>query len=499
MPGPPTGASLGQAVAGHIARAYVATRQQMQPVEQAARQAGTTAHLESWETELAPLVSSIVDALTEHAGDPLGLKAALTEAQNPQHQIGFIIQALTTLSALLALTFRAGEPLVQSAVNELWTIHPSQNVPASLAGTLAARGHLHPDTAYQDIRFQGFTDAKTAAFMDAGYEGMPWAELLDAVNRGALSPGDLDDWLKRSGLHPFLWDVVKRLAIRHADPASAVQAVVESQLSPDAARAILHSHGVDPADFDWLVATAGEPPGVFDLGELVNRGLMSLPDWQQAIRESRIKNKYVDVVSELRFKIPPERSVVAMMRAGGIDKATGAEWLHQLGFRPDAVTALVGEATNDKIAADRELSAGMVAEGYELRLLTYADAHSQLVTLGYDDAEATFVLAVHDHKRELTVRNQAVGAIRAHYVGHKIDRPTASRDLDALGVPAGERDDLVHAWDLEVQSNVRLLTEAQLAALHKAGIITSTEYRDRLVQLGYTVGDADLLLALRGG
>lgn len=499
MGGPATGASLGQAMAGHIARAYVATRQQLQPVEQAARQAGTAAHMESWEAELAPLVGKIVDALTEHEGDPLGLKAALQEAQTPTHQIGFIIQVLTTVSALLALTFRAGEPLVQSAVNELWAIHSSQNVPATLAAQLAARGHLHPDTAYQDIRFQGFTDAKAGAIMDSGYEGLAPAELLDAVNRGALAPGDLDDWLKHSGLHPFLWDVVKRLAFRRADPASAVQAVVQSQLSPDAARAVLHAHGVDPGDFDWLVATAGEPPGVFDLGELVNRGQLSEAEWEQAIRESRIKNKYIAAVAQLRFKIPPERSVVSMMRNGGIDKATGAEWLHQLGFRPDAVTALVNEATGDKLAQHRDLSIAMVGEGYELRLLTYGEAHAQLVTLGYDDSEATFVLAVHDHKRELTLRNQAVGAIRAHYVGHKVDRGTASRDLDALGVPAGERDDLVHAWDLELATNVRLLTEAQLAALHKAGIITGIEYRDRLVQLGYVQADADLLLALRGG
>lgn len=497
MGGPATGATAGAALSAHIAKTIATVRSQLSPIEQGHRIAANTANIEAMERELAPIVSAIIDALTAHGDVPLGLGDLLGQARDPEHQVSFIGQIGVLISAVFVLAFQMGQPLARDAMNTVYTFHQHENIPLGAIAELAARGWISLDFAHSQAANQGYSYDKVDAMIAASYVALSPQQVNDAVNRGAIAQGDIFDHFRHAGVAPAEMHVWDSLRVQRADPGSAIAAVVQSHLTPDQAATVLRAHGIDTNDLGWLVDTAGRPPGVFELGELVNRGELSEDEWQQAIRESDIKNKYIPALMNLRFRIPPERSVVSMMRKGGITPQQGATWLHQLGYHPDAITALVAEATEDKLQAHKDLNVSMVTEGYELRLLDYGTAHTDLMALGYNSAEADYILSVRDHKRELTIRNQAVGAIRSHYVSHKIDRSEASRELDALLVPSAERDQLVAAWDLELKGNVRLPSEAQLAAWLVRGLITEQEYRVRLAQMGYQPDDVNLYVRYR--
>lgn len=498
MPGAPTGGSAGQAMAAHVARAVASVMDQMAPIQQARRVQANTGHIETMEQELKDFIGPIVEAFTAHGEAPFGLGPLLAQAADPDHQVSFIGQIGVIISAVFILAFQMGQPLARDALNTVYSSHQHENVPLGELVSLLAHRWVDRDFAHWQAGNQGYRGDFVDTMTAGAYQVLSAAQVMEALNRGAMPEGDAADWLAHSGIHPFLVPVVEALRFQRADPGSAIAAVVQSHLTADQAAGVLKAHGIDTADLGWLVETAGRPPGVFELGELVNRGELSLDEWAQAIRESDVKNKYIPALQNLRFKIPPERTVVSMMRKGGITAAQGATWLHMLGFHPDAVAALVAEATEDKLAAHKDLSVSMTTEAYELHLMTRQQAADTLNALGYDANEAAFILDIHTHKRELTVRNQAVAAVRSHYVGHKIDRTEAGRELDGLGLPADERDALVNTWDLELKGNVRLLSEAQLAAFVSHGVMDTPTYRRRLADLGYQADDIDLLVRYRG-
>jgi len=70
--------------------------------------------------------------------------------------------------------------------------------------------------------------------------------------------------------------------------------------------------GLDRAHMDQLILLAGEPPGMGELFDLLNRGIITEDDVRQGLKESRVKNKYIDNLMKLRFIIPPLSDIVRM-------------------------------------------------------------------------------------------------------------------------------------------------------------------------------------------
>jgi hypothetical protein len=81
-------------------------------------------------------------------------------------------------------------------------------------------------------------------------------------------------------------------------------------------------------------------------------------------------------------------------------------------------------------------------------------------------------------------------------VNHRIDTTEASADLDRLGVEPGERDSLLRLWRIETQSNVRILTLAQVQGAWRRSLMSTAEATRRIVEAGYHADDAPYLLAL---
>ncbi len=115
--------------------------------------------------------------------------------------------------------------------------------------------------------------------------------------------------------------------------------------------------------------------------------------------------------------------------------------------------------------------------------------------MGFAASEAVFILEAAEFRRASRIINRTANAIQAKYVSRHIPRTQASNDLDAIGVPASQRDFMLALWDIELDANTRHLTEAQVVKAVKLKLITQDDGTARLTAMGYSPDDAALLIA----
>ena len=330
-------------------------------------------------------------------------------------------------------------------------------------------------------------------------------ELLLLWRRGQIDDALLEKGIRQSRLRDEWIPQVKQLGIMPPSPAEVIDSLVTGQTDRGTAETRWRQAGGDPTWFDTAFHTGGESPTPNELATLANRGIIPWTGtgsgqvtYEQGFAESRFKNKYLPYYRQLAVYLPPPRTVSALLNSGAIDAAEATKLLLSQGLDPALISAYVDHAHKAKTAKQRELTVTEIELLYQDRAITGDDATTMLLALGYDAQDAAFVLATADLQRLRQYTEKVVTALHNKYVGHLIDRSTASSDLDALGVASDQRDQLLVLWDLEASANVRRLTEAQIVSAAKKAILTWDEAFAALQNIGYPTFDATVLL-LEGG
>lgn len=323
-------------------------------------------------------------------------------------------------------------------------------------------------------------------------------DLLAGRRRGLISENDLEKGIRQSPIKSTWIPFLKRLQWVPLDTLQAADAVLQGHMSMAAGKRLAEDNGTKPDDFEVLVESAGRPPGIEDMFELLNRGEINVSQARQALLESPLKNKWVDTILKMRRKIPPQEQVRMMIREGVISNREGIQKLMQLGYDRNDAEAFARLASNDKTVEERDLTKSEIVNLYRLKGLTKTRTESMLGDMGYSDGEVALIVSLADLTAQKQERDAALTVIRTKYVAHKISDTEAAGAIDALHVPANMRDHLMVIWQLERDANVVTLTPAQIIAAVKRELIDVAEAFDRLVRHGYLDGDAHLLLAING-
>jgi hypothetical protein len=321
-------------------------------------------------------------------------------------------------------------------------------------------------------------------------------QLLFAYRRGFIDKPRLDKGIKQSRVRDEWSDVIERLRFTPASASDALRGVIQGHLSEAEGKQIAEWDGLRPEDWGWLVKTEGNPPGVEQMLHLWNRGKVTTQQVDEAIKESRLKNKYIGPVKHLAVTLPQGRQVVTMLSRGALSHKRAMEVLHDLGYEPDIAQALLDSAVSAQVGREKILASGQITELYHDHAITEAAAIKALKAIGYHEGNAKLILRITDLKRERALQTAALSPIRSAYVARHITEQQASGDIDKLGIPAKQRDYLLVLWSIERDSHRRTLTEAQVIAANVKGLFTDEVTLTRLEQLGYTREDARVLVDL---
>lgn len=393
--------------------------------------------------------------------------------------------------ALLQLGFRSGD------VDTLMAMRRILIDPARLAD-LVTFGVLSEDDATPMAERTGMTAADFHMLVLGNGTPPSNEDLAFALRRGIIDRDRYIRGLTQSSLRNEWIPFVEKMVLQPMSVADAVEAVVQSVLPDAEGQHIATQNGLIPEHWAPLVELNGNPPSVQQSIALWHRGFFTRAQLEQAIRESRTKNKYVQDMISLSETLPPERTITSLVAKGALTADRGMALLLNRGYAPDIAQALLDSAHTTKTTKQRELTASQVTTLYADRAVTRDKAVAMLTDLAYDADVIDWELSLADLARRRKFVEAAISKVRALYVSFRMDENAATTTLDSLGVAPDQRDDLLTIWGLERESAPRPLTLAQIEAAYKKKVIDAGGLHDRLRGLGYTEDDTQLIMDTLG-
>jgi hypothetical protein len=441
--------------------------------------------------------------------------SAATEASRSAIDAGrfghLFYDALQAPSLVEALElFRRGEIdepqleliLTRNAINPDWHHHLIRLArvllsPADLA-LANLRGHLDEAEMLAYAHTLGVIDADMQTLVDNTGEPPGPQELLEAYRREFIDRGRLERGIRQSRIRNEWIDVVERLRFVPMTTSDAVRAVVENYLTPAQGQAIAEQNGLEPGHFAVLHESWGRPLAHMEMASLVHRGIASRAQFDQAMRESDIKDKYINQSFDVATRLLSERLIVSAIHFKAITLQEGSKRLLELGYDKGAVSILLKLGLHEQTGAAKELTRAQITTLYAEGGFTRAEAIQHLEALGYSALVAGEELQIIDlqaHAREIRAE---VAVIRTNYLAGAIDATRAETELRQLGLTQAQAGHDIGVWNREKRRAARSLSETQIVKAAKAGTIHPSEAITLLEAIGYSRANAGVLLNSNG-
>lgn len=357
------------------------------------------------------------------------------------------------------------------------------------------RGQVSEDAYYEAAKRNGVSASDAAIFLESIGEPPDTTSLMEGYRRGFIGRDEVEKGIRQSRIRDEWIGFIEQLRFSPMSIADAVNAVVQGHLSYQEGANIAEMNGLEPGQFDTLYQTAGAPLSRTELNDLFNRGVIGSDVVVQGLRESRLKDKYVQDAFDLRRRLLEPRSLGEAVSNGAMDHNTAVAKAMENGFNATDAAYLVNAASNRKMQSYRDRAMGNAEKLYIDGAVSVEQFHGLITSMGHTDAEAQIIIQSAGFERDQRAFNTATNVIRAKFIAHHIDKGQASAKLDAIGMQATQRDYLMGMWELEASANTRSLTEAQVIKAVKLQIFTPDQGAERLVTMGYSPDDATLLLA----
>lgn len=452
-----------------------------------------TAWLEAFEGEHATVLRDGLAEIVAHPDTPQVVRDILGGIIAPEHQTQVLLGVAAVYALVSAMVGAVVAPMTTEVAAAAFKLKPTMPLsPAEMAAGVN-RGWVGQGAAATEASLSGVNHERFDLLVNLSGRPPGLDQLMEAYRRGIIGADRFEHGVRESDVRVEWNDVLFALRYAPVGAGTVVQGAVQGHLSKAEAAGRIKQAGIDPDNFEWLFETAGRPPGIHELAELLNRGEISQGVLEQAIRESDIKDKYISEIVKLRRKIPPMRTVVAAVHQNVLSEAEAVRKLQQLGYNHEDAAMLAKEGTNLKHAVNKALSQSQIHQLYASRLIDRAKATKMLGDLGYDTTEIGFILALADHERQVKAQQTAINRVHTRYVAYRLTRTEAIHALGQIGIDTHGRDDLLGAWDDERAANAPTYTLAQIQGAAHRELIDQPRFLAEIVKLGYPAGDASLL------
>jgi hypothetical protein len=367
-------------------------------------------------------------------------------------------------------------------------------LPPADAALAVLRGNLSESAGRGKAAESGVSAEDFTTLTENTGEPPATMQLLEAYRRGIINRAKLEHGIRQSRVRDEWIPTITELRFAPISIADAVNAFVQNHISHDEMARIAEDNGLEPGQVDILAETEGEPLSRGEATELLNRGQITRAQFEQDLRESRLKDKYIPHALELTRRLPEPRMLSAAVETGAVTHAYAVQIAMMYGYDKADAEMLANHGALAKLKTYRDRVVSGVEQLVEDNAIPEHTAKDMIHSLGYEDSEVTFILEAAKFRQNARLINSAVSALRSKLIAHHITSQEASAYLDALGIPAGQRDYLMKLWLVDLAANTTQLTEAQIIKSMKKGTITPENALERLQAKGYSKGDATILI-----
>lgn len=373
----------------------------------------------------------------------------------------------------------------------------------------AARGLMGEDAAKQEALVAGLEPERYEILRRASASPPAPGEVLSLLNRGDFSEAEaraalIDSGIRQEYIDPILGlrnqipgasDVV-RFALREVYNPELVRRYRMLEGFPDAAQVDARKAGLDPETMLKYWAAHWTLPSRTQGFEMLHRGIIVEDELTDLLRADDVMPGWIDPMIELAYNPLTRVDVRRMYRDGVLDKAAVIRAYLDLGYSQENATRLGEWVSAAKTKEERDFTKAEVLALYQSKTMPQAEAQTNLSELGYDSQEIGYMLALADYRRDKAKRQRAINVIRGRFLARQITETEVSDKLDGMGIPSGERDELIDEWTWQLQETPKMLTEPQMRAAWKKDLVSEAEYTGHLSQLGYDERSQTLLVAL---
>ncbi len=142
----------------------------------------------------------------------------------------------------------------------------------------------------------------------------------------------------------------------------------------------------------------------------------------------------------------------------------------------------------------RELTKAEILDGYKARLMTADDAATFLRSLRYTDVEIQLEIGLADFQVARQSRSTQIEAIKALYVNGVRDASTTSNALDALTMPATQRDAFLSEWQLQKEQRTEKIPLATVRDMVRVKFLNRGDAEEQLRR--HRLSDLDIGILL---
>lgn len=411
--------------------------------------------------------------------------------------------------------------------------NPNAVLTPTAAADLYAKGLMQELPAALEAAKSAMNAERFQLLADAAVTFPSFADLNELVNRGVINADQAHGALRRTNYTDEWAAAIEQLrhAILPADIAALL--VLRSAISEDDGRRIAGLSGYSPSDFDLMVEATGEPPGLEQLDEAYRRGFIDQARLVRGIKQSRVRDEWVDVVEKLRYAPMATADAVDAVVRNYITSAEGQRIAEENGLEPEHWSILLaahgrpiatgqalelynrGEFTADQVRqvvresdikdkyVDQVLALHrrLPAERLVMNIVTHGGATVQrgiqmLLDLGYDRTTAGEITAAASNQRTTAHKNLSEAQTVALYRERAIDHARATAMLEAIGYTAEEVTLILELADLEVEHHYRTQAIAAVRGGYLAHHLTLQEAEGELGKLGLPVEQVQYVTTL---
>lgn len=453
-------------------------------------------HAEAWEAEAA-------EVLREHLGKWLDdpdvdgeLRDQLQKLTEPTH----FAALAAVIPALIALAYMLGQAAMEGPASKLRTLS-LRNFgdvpwPADPFIQAAVNRRLTNGPAEKMVEDAGMDKSRVDSLVESMRGYPPLGAMVTLAQRGFVDKAEITNAMMMTGMVEAYAHKMAELVTEPAPWTQALNAELQGVLDAGRVKQIMKLNGLDPADHDWLYEANGMPPPIEELIQLWRRDIATAGDVHQALLEGPVKNKWIPLIMQMRDRIPPQETVIALTRRGVFTPAEGIDLLHKGGFPLDLATKMIRFAENLDDNDTREATKAEITNAYQLGLVDRSAALSMLQQIRYTAEHAEQVMRLVDAQRERRMLDAALTRLRTAYVTWRMTEADVQTAMDALEVAHDMRSELLHVWGIERGIATRDLTPAQVVKAIKQQLLTPEQGLSRLRGSGYSEDDAKLLIEM---
>jgi len=214
--------------------------------------------------------------------------------------------------------------------------------------------------------------------------------------------------------------------------------------------------------------------------EMLHRGIIDIKDLETLLKMADYLPYYVPKMIEIAYS-PYTRVDIRRMYDEGVMKKDEVKRAYMdIGYDDARAEKLTQWTITDKLKTERDLTKSEILKLFEIEEIDFSTAKGFLISIGYSEDEADFILAIHTAKMKEDEINDKIDLITLMYEKGDIDYDTMIIKLDELNIPSFRRDKIVLKAIRAREKSIKRPTKEDILKWFYAGQITTEKAKELL-------------------